>query len=215
MGQVSAMSAGDEVRVFIVDDDASVRRSLRALLGEVGVPAADFPSAEALLEVVHEDTRGCVLLDVRMPGMSGLQLQEVLRERGLKLLVIVLTGHADVPMAVRAMKAGAVDFIEKPFNPQLLIERIQACLEAEAQTFARGQRRRDAEALLHSISTREREVLVLIARGLTNDEIAAELVVSLATVKTHVNRVLAKLGAASRAQAVVAAYESGLVRPRG
>ena len=196
------MSAGDEVRVFIVDDDASVRRSLRALLGEVGVPAADFPSAEALLEVVGEDTRGCVLLDVRMPGMSGLQLQEVLRERGLKLLVIVLTGHADVPMAVRAMKAGAVDFIEKPFNPQLLIERIQACLEAEAQTFARGQRRWDAEALLHSISTREREVLELLVTGKPSKVIASTLGISEKTVDVHRSHLMRKTGTRSVAELV-------------
>lgn len=196
------MSAGDEVRVFIVDDDASVRRSLRALLGEVGVPAADFPSAEALLEVVHEGTRGCVLLDVRMPGMSGLQLQEVLRERGLKLLVIVLTGHADVPMAVRAMKAGAVDFIEKPFNPQLLIERIQACLDAEAQAHARGQRRRDAEALLRSLSTREREVLELLVTGKPSKVIASTLGISEKTVDVHRSHLMRKTGTRSVAELV-------------
>lgn len=196
------MKTAGDVRVFIVDDDASVRRALQALLGEVGIPAADFPSAEAFLEVVGDDTRGCLLLDVRMPGMSGLQLQEVLRERGVKLVVVVLTGHADVPMAVRAMKAGAADFIEKPFNPQHLIERIHACLEAEARDFVERQRRREAEALLRQLTAREREVLDLLVSGKPSKVIATALGISEKTVDVHRSNVMRKTGTRSVAELV-------------
>lgn len=196
------MSTPEAARVFIVDDDASVRRALQALLGEVGIPAADFPSAEAFLEVVGDDTRGCLLLDVRMPGMSGLQLQEVLRERGVKLVVVVLTGHADVPMAVRAMKAGAADFIEKPFNPQHLIERIHACLEAEARDFVERQRRREAEALLRQLTAREREVLDLLVSGKPSKVIATALGISEKTVDVHRSNVMRKTGTRSVAELV-------------
>jgi FixJ family two-component response regulator len=188
--------------VFIVDDDASVRRSLQALLGEVGIPAADFPSAEAFLEVVRDDTRGCLLLDVRMPGMSGLQLQEILHERGVNLVVVLLTGHADVPMAVRAMKAGAADFIEKPFNPQQLVERIHTCLEADTQAFAEAQRRREAEALLRQLTSREREVLDLLVSGKPSKVIASALGISEKTVDVHRSNVMRKTGTRSVAELV-------------
>ncbi len=196
------MSQPEAARVFIVDDDASVRRSLLALLGQVGIPAAEYPSAEAFLEAVGDETRGCLLLDVRMPGMSGLQLQEVLRERGLPLVVVVLTGHADVPMAVRAMKAGAADFIEKPFNPQQLVERIQACLAAEARDFTERERRREAEAVLGQLTAREREVVDLLVSGKPSKVIASALGISEKTVDVHRSNVMRKTGTRSVAELV-------------
>ncbi len=196
------MSEPEPVRVFIVDDDASVRRSLLALLDQVGIPAADYPSAEAFLDALGDETRGCLLLDVRMPGMSGLQLQEILRERGVPLVVVVLTGHADVPMAVRAMKAGAADFIEKPFNPQQLVERLHACLEAEARDFAERERRREAEVLLGQLTAREREVLDLLVSGKPSKAIASALGISEKTVDVHRSNVMRKTGTRSVAELV-------------
>jgi two-component system, LuxR family, response regulator FixJ len=196
------LTQAKQPRVYIVDDDAAVRASLRALLGSVGLPAMDFPSGEAFLEAVDEGTRGCLLLDVRMPGMSGLQLQEALQERGVRMPIIVITGHGDVPMAVRAMKAGAADFIEKPFNHQQLLERIQGCLEADVQTDSEEQRRRDAAALLDQLTAREREVLELLVMGKASKVIAAALGISEKTVDVHRSNVMKKTGTRSVAELV-------------
>jgi FixJ family two-component response regulator len=189
-------------KVYIVDDDDSVRESLRALLGQVGVAAADFPSAESFLKGVRDDCRGCLLLDVRMPGMGGLRLQEVLRERGVSLPVIVLTGHADVPMAVRALKAGARDFVEKPFNPQDLLERIEVCLAEEAQAWAVAERQREAMSIIAELTAREREVLGLLVTGKPSKVIASKLGISEKTVDVHRSNIMRKAGVHSVAELV-------------
>jgi FixJ family two-component response regulator len=196
------MTEQQDAKVYIVDDDDSVRESLRALLGQVGVAAADFPSAEAFLKAVAPDARGCLLLDVRMPGMGGLRLQEVLHERGMSLPIIVLTGHADVPMAVRALKAGACDFVEKPFNPQELLERIESCIAEDAKARAAAERQQQAATIIAELTAREQEVLRLMVTGKPSKVIASRLGISEKTVDVHRSNVMRKAGVRSAAELV-------------
>jgi len=196
------MSSPSSPAVYVVDDDESVRRALTSLLQEVSIPVSTFPSAEAFLQAVRADSRGCLLLDVRMPGMSGLQLQQVLRERAMTLPTIILTGHADVPMAVSAMSAGAMGFIEKPFNPQDLLDRIQHCLTADARQAAHQAQVRDAAKRLERLSEREREVLHEVVQGRPSKLIASALGISEKTVDVHRSNVMRKTGTRSIAELV-------------
>jgi FixJ family two-component response regulator len=196
------MTEQEDAKVYIVDDDDSVRESLLALLEQVGLAAADFPSAETFVKAVAQDARGCLLLDVRMPGMGGLRLQEVLRERGVSLPIIVLTGHADVPMAVRALKAGAFDFVEKPFNPQDLLERIENCLAQDAKAKAAAERQRQAATAIAELTAREQEVLRLLVTGKPSKVIASKLGISEKTVDVHRSNVMRKAGVRSAAELV-------------
>ena len=188
--------------VYVVDDDESIRRALTSLLQEVSIPVSTFPSAEAFIQALRPDSRGCLLLDVRMPGMSGLQLQQVLRERSVMLPTIILTGHADVPMAVSAMSAGAAGFVEKPFNPQELLDRIQDCLAADARHAAYQAQVRDAEERLERLSEREREVLQEVVQGRPSKLIASALGISEKTVDVHRSNVMRKTGTRSIAELV-------------
>jgi FixJ family two-component response regulator len=188
--------------VYVVDDDESIRRALASLLQEVSIPVSTFPSAEAFIQALRPDSRGCLLLDVRMPGMSGLQLQQVLRERSVTLPTIILTGHADVPMAVSAMSAGAAGFVEKPFNPQELLDRIQDCLAADARQAAYQAQVRDAEERLERLSEREREVLQEVVQGRPSKLIASALGISEKTVDVHRSNVMRKTGTRSIAELV-------------
>ena len=188
--------------VYVVDDDESIRRALTSLLQEVSIPVSTFPSAEAFIQALRPDSRGCLLLDVRMPGMSGLQLQQVLKERSVTLPTIILTGHADVPMAVSAMSAGAAGFVEKPFNPQELLDRIQACLAADARQAAYQAQIRDAEERLERLSEREREVLQEVVQGRPSKLIASALGISEKTVDVHRSNVMRKTGTRSIAELV-------------
>jgi len=188
--------------VFIVDDDEAVRDSLSWLMESVGLSTETFPSADAFLQGYGADRPGCLILDIRMPGMSGLELQSVLREQGFRLPLIIISGHADVPMAVRALKAGAFDFIEKPFNDQLLLDIVQRAIEHDRQ-----QRESHAEvdewrARLESLTPREREVLELVVSGAANKVISSELGVSLKTVEAHRAKVMDKLQASSLSELV-------------
>ena len=188
--------------VHIVDDDEAVRSGLRLLLASCGLQAQAYPGAQAFLDGVDADRPGCLLLDVRMPGMSGLELQERLQQRGLLFPVILLTGHGDVPMAVRAMKRGAFDFIQKPFNDQYLLDRIN---EAIALDLHERDRRRQQQVLrerLARLSAREQEVLDRLVQGEANKVIAAELGISERTVELHRARVMEKMEARSLAQLV-------------
>jgi len=180
--------------VYIVDDDAAVRDALAALLGSVGLEARTFASAEAFIEAADAGMRGCLLLDVRMPGMGGLELQPRLREQGVLLPVIFITGHGDVPMAVRAMKSGAADFIEKPFNEQQLLERIQACLKEDEQADAARQAKESARADFERLTARETAVMALIAAGGHSKAIAAELGITERTVDVHRFNIMRKIG---------------------
>jgi FixJ family two-component response regulator len=183
--------------VFVVDDDEAVRKSLAWLIGSVGLAVKAYESADAFLASWAEERPGCLVLDVRMPGMSGLELQDALARRGSSLPVIIVTGHADVPMAVRALKAGAVDFIEKPFNDQVLLDRIQDAVKRSQAVFAGQARRARVQALLARLTPRERQVAELVAAGKPNKVIAFELDLSMKTVEVHRHNVMDKLEVAS------------------
>jgi FixJ family two-component response regulator len=188
--------------VFIVDDDEAVRNSLRLLLKSVGLAAAALPSAREFLDTYKPLQPGCLVLDVRMPGMSGLDLQQLLNLQGAVIPVIFITGHGDVPMAVEAMQAGAFDFLQKPFRDQQLIDCIQRALEKDRASRAQLDERSRIQERLGSLTPREREVLTLVTSGRPNKIMAADLGVSQRTVEIHRARVMEKMGASSLAQLV-------------
>jgi two-component system, LuxR family, response regulator FixJ len=188
--------------VFVVDDDEGVRNSLRFLLRSVGLQTQTAASATEFLDTYKPSQAGCLVLDVRMPGMSGLELQQQLNLRGAVIPVIFITGHGDIPMAVEAMQQGAFDFLQKPFRDQDLIERIQHALERDARARAALDQHAKIRERLDSLTPREREVLALMTRGKPNKIMAAELGVSQRTVEIHRARVMEKSGAASLAQLV-------------
>jgi two-component system response regulator FixJ len=187
--------------VFIVDDDAHIRDSLRLLLEASGFATRSFGSAEAFLA---EDSAmpGCVLADVRMPGMSGLELLEEITRRHLNLPVILMTGHADIPLAVRAMKAGAVDFLEKPFNSARLTEGVRRALDLGARRHPQQEEARAARRLLTHLSSRERSILERLVQGQPNKSVAHELGISSRTVEIHRAHIMLKMDASSLADLV-------------
>ena len=188
--------------VFVVDDDEGVRNSLRFLLKSVGLATRTLDSASEFLDAYKTSQPGCLVLDVRMPGMSGLELQQQLNLRGAVIPVIFITGHGDIPMAVEAMQQGAFDFLQKPFRDQDLIDRIQRALERDARNRAALDQHVKIRERLESLTPREREVLTLMTRGKPNKIMAAELGVSQRTVEIHRARVMEKSGASSLAQLV-------------
>ena len=193
---------GPTPMVFVVDDQQAVRNSLRWLLESIGIPVRDYPTAEAFLRDYEPAQPGCLILDVRMPGMSGLDLQEELARRGIELPTIVITAHAEVPMAVRAVKAGAVDFIQKPFSHELLLDRVKQALELDAQEREIRHRRDDARRRLAALTPREREVIVMVAEGRANKAIAAALGVAIKTVEVHRGRAMEKMQAENLAELI-------------
>ena len=188
--------------VFLVDDDASIRDALSLLLSLKGMRAQVFASAEAFLETYQPDWRGCLLTDLRMPGMSGLDLNQSLRKRGVSLPVIVLTAHGDVATARAALKSGAFDFLEKPVNDELLMDVLTHAVERDAQIHRATTQRSETLEKTGRLTQREREVLVLLSRGLQNREIAAELQISPRTVEVYKARMMEKLDCRSLADAV-------------
>lgn len=204
-------SLTDNRAVVVVDDDAAVRDSLKRLIESVGLATLAYESADQLLEEngAALASAGCMLLDIRMPGMSGLELQERLSARGITTPVIIISGHGDVPIAVRAMKAGAVDFIEKPFSDQHLLDQVYLALERDAR--ARESRASDEEiqARFALLSPRERTVMGMVVSGKSNKEIAADLGLSQKTVEVHRARVMSKMQAESLAQLVRLAIVAG------
>lgn len=197
--------------IFIVDDDAAVRDALKLLLRSVGQAVETYASAQEFLDVYSEDRPGCLVLDIRMPGMSGLELQQKLNERHSILPIIFITGHGDVPMAVEAMQAGAVDFIQKPFRDQDLIDRINQALEKDANNRAALGERNDIRKRLETLTPREREVLELVVHGKANKVIAGDLKLSQRTVEIHRARVMEKMQASSLAHLVRMVLEVGQV----
>ena len=180
--------------VYIVDDDPAVRDGLRALLTVSGYTLETFESAESFLAAIDRNTTGCAVLDIRMPGMSGLDLQRELKRRGIALPVIIITGHGDVPLAVAALKAGAVDFIEKPFDSDALIGSIEEAFRrgaALASTFDRDT----VAARVAQLTPREREVMDLVVAGHPNKVVADRLGIAVRTVEIHRARVMEKAGA--------------------
>lgn len=178
--------------VYVIDDDADVRALLVALLSSVSIPTRTFASGVEFLREVDRSFSGCVLLDVRMPEMSGLEVADHLRRRELGLPVVLMSAFADVPMVIRAMKAGAVDFVQKPFNSQDLLDRIQQAL-AQARQRPAGALAGSAAQCLESLTRRERQVLELIVVGKLNKEIAVDLGIGLRTVETYRAHVMRKM----------------------
>ncbi|WP_335944110.1 response regulator transcription factor [Pseudomonas sp. G166] len=199
--------------VYVVDDDQGMLDSTVWLLESVGLKALSFTSGREFLEACDNRLNGCVLLDVRMPGMGGLNVQEEMRNRGLRLPVIFVSGHADVPIVVRAFKAGAHDFIEKPYNEQLLLDSVQQALSLadDSQTASAGQAR--VQARLQSLTPRENDVLLPLVRGYTNREIAEQLGVNVRTIDLYRSRVMKRMGAESLPELVGMAIVAGLVDP--
>lgn len=197
-----SMSRDTEARVYIVDDDAGVRAGFTALFKSVSLPVKSFESGEALLEAVDETAMGCLVLDVRMPGMSGLELQDELRRRNLCLAIILISAHGDVAMAVRAMKAGALDFMEKPVNEQDLLDRVKSCLRDASQRKEDAEMAAEARVRLETLTAREREVLDGLVRGDSSKAIASDLGISPRTVDVHRSHVMEKLGVRSIAELV-------------
>jgi FixJ family two-component response regulator len=188
--------------VFVVDDDAGARYSLCFLLKSVGLSAVAYESAQEFLDIYKPHQPGCLVLDVRMPVMSGLELQQELNLRGAIIPVIFVTGHGDVPMAVEAIQHGAFDFVQKPYREQDLLDRVQRALAADRSSRAALQEHDRNRARLASLTPREREVLQLMTLGKPNKAMAAELGLSQRTVEIHRAHVLKKTGASSVAQLV-------------
>ena len=188
--------------VFIVDDDAAVRSSLKFLLSTVGLQAETFDSADSFLRQMHADVPSCLVLDVRLPGLSGLEFQRELSARQVSIPIIFLTGYGDIPMSVRAMKAGAIEFLTKPFRDQDLLEAVRIALDRD-----RGRREfeRELEVLrkrFDSLSSREQQVVSMVVRGMLNKQIAAELGTAESTVKVQRSRAMEKMQASSIADLV-------------
>ena len=188
--------------VFVVDDDAPVRDGLRLLLRSVGHRVETFGSAQEFLDAYADDRPGCLVLDVRMPGMSGLDLQEQLNERRAILPIIFITGHGDVPMAVEAMQCGAFDFLQKPFRDQDLLDRVQRAMVRDGESRGRLAARAQIRSRLATLTPRELEVMELVTSGKANKVVGADLGVSQRTVEIHRAHVMEKMGANSLAELV-------------
>jgi len=189
-------------QVFVVDDDEPVRDAIGMLLETVEIPYQTFSSAQAFLDAYDPARPGCLVLDIRMPGVSGLELQQQLIEMDARIPIIFITGHGDVPMAVEAMKRGAVDFIRKPFRDQELLDRIQEALQLESGQRAEFQAVEDLRTRLSSLTPREHEVFERVAAGQANKVVAIELGISERTVEIHRSQVMHKTGARSLADLV-------------
>ena len=190
----------EELAVFVVDDDRAIRDSLSGLLEASGYRTHAYESAKAFLASADLDSHGCVIADIRMPDMDGLELQAEMNARGSRLQVIVMTGHGDIPLAVRAMKAGAVDFLEKPYDTAVLLEAVRRALLKPRDERSPAEISAEARAQLDSLTPREREVLDMVVAGKLNKSIAYELSISQRTVEVHRARLMKKMGARNMAE---------------
>ncbi len=199
--------------VLVVDDDPSLREALSSLFRSVGTRVELFGSAPELLNSRLPDGPSCLVLDVRLPEVSGLDFQTQLTNAGVHLPIIFMTGHGDIPMSVRAMKAGAVDFLTKPFRDQDILDAVAGALERDRQRRERARAQSELQSLLSTLTPREREVMAFVATGLMNKQIAGEMQLSEITVKIHRGRLMRKMGAKTLADLVKMASALGIDAP--
>ena len=203
-----------EAMVFVVDDDVGTRESLKNLIRSVGLRVEAFASAQDFLRSTRPDVPGCLVLDVRLPGLSGLDLQKRMAEVELEIPIVFITGHGDIPMSVRAMKAGAVEFLTKPFRDQELLDAIQQALERDRNAREQRAEIEELRSRYRLLTPREREVMALVVTGLLNKQIAGELGTSEASVKVHRQHVMEKMRAGSLAALVRMADRVGVHTPK-
>jgi FixJ family two-component response regulator len=204
-------STGESI-VFIVEDDASMRRALTNLFQSVGLGVAVFGSASEMLQNKLPDVASCLVLDIRLPGLSGLDFQTELTRANIHIPVIFMTGHGDIPMTVRAMKGGAVDFLTKPFRDQDMLDAVVTAIDRDRQRRETDKIIANLRALLETLTPREREILALVSSGLMNKQIAAELGLAEITVKIHRGHIMKKMGSKSLADLVRKAEMLGIHR---
>jgi RNA polymerase sigma factor (sigma-70 family) len=200
-----------EATVYILDDDQSVRIALSRLIASVGLQVRAFASATEFLATAPHNHPSCLVLDLRLPDLSGLQLQQELSRRGASMPIIFITAHGDVPMSVRAMKAGALDFLQKPFHDQDLLDAIGSALAADQRAALKRAQRTDIESRLARLTRREQDVLRLVVKGLPNKNIAGQLGISEKTVKVHRSHLMAKMEADSLPELVRLAGNAGIL----
>ncbi len=206
------MTLSDAV-VYIVDDDELIRDSLKVLVKSVGLHAEAFSSAQLFLDTRLPDKSSCLVLDIRMPGLGGLDLQSELQKKGVSIPIIFITGHGTVPMSVRAMKAGAVDFLQKPFEDQELLDAIQHAIKQHSHLRIEQSELNDIRKRVQSLTSREHEIFVLVVVGMLNKQIAYDLKLSENTVKTHRARLMRKMEVESLAELVRASEKAGIHSP--
>lgn len=200
--------------VFLVDDDPAVRDSLTLMIEQEGFAVCAFESADAFLTAYQPECLGCAIIDIRMPGMDGMQLQEALCKLNILLPIIFLTGHGDIPKSVKAIKAGAVDFLTKPVTREKLMASIQAAIQESARKLSETSSHQDALSHLTNLTSRERDVMLLAIQGLPNKEIARRLGISHRTVEIHKSKIMQKTGALNLLDLARIAHEGGVKTSR-
>jgi len=203
------MSASN-ANVFIVDDDPAIRDSLTLMISQENIAVSAFADAEAFLATCQPQKFGCIIIDVRMPGMDGMQLQEALTKRNIMLPVIFLTGHGDIPMSVRAIKAGAMDFLTKPVTREKLLSAVRSAIRESEKIYMENSCHQDALSRLTDLTDREQDVMTLAIQGYPNKEIARRLGISHRTVEIHKSKIMHKTGAINLLDLARIAHEGGL-----